>query len=67
MTTGRRYGGAEAAQAGLVEEAVGETEVMPWALARAAALAGKDPGTLSAIKQRLYQDTLAALRGPQGF
>jgi len=66
MTTGRRYGGADAARVGLVEEAVPETEVMPRALARAAALASKDPGTLAAIKRRLYEETLAALRGPQG-
>jgi enoyl-CoA hydratase/carnithine racemase len=37
MTTGRRYGGIDAARAGLVEEAVEEAEVLPRALARAAA------------------------------
>jgi enoyl-CoA hydratase/carnithine racemase len=67
MTTGRRYGGEEAARAGIVEEAVGEGEVLPRALERAAALAGKDPATLKTIKQRIYGDTLAALRASQGF
>ena len=64
MTTGRRYGGVDAARAGLVEEAVEEDEVLPRALARAGAVTGKDPGTLKTIKQRLYRDALAALRGP---
>jgi enoyl-CoA hydratase/carnithine racemase len=67
MTTGRRYGGEDAARAGIVEEAVGEEQVLPRALERAAALAGKDPATLKTIKQRIYGDTLAALRASQGF
>ncbi len=67
MTTGRRYGGQEAALAGIVEEAVGEAEVLPRAIERASALAGKDPATLKTIKQRLYADALAALRSSQGF
>ncbi|HXD53457.1 MAG TPA: enoyl-CoA hydratase-related protein [Solirubrobacteraceae bacterium] len=67
MTTGRRYGGEEAAAAGIVDEAVGESEVRARAIARAAALAGKDPATLRTIKQRLHESALAALRGSQGF
>ncbi len=67
MTTGRRYGGRDAASAGIVEEALSEAELLPRALERAAALAGKDPSTFRAIKQRLYQDALAALRSSQGF
>jgi enoyl-CoA hydratase/carnithine racemase len=67
MTTGRRYGGRDAARAGIVEEALSEAELLPRALERAAALAGKDPSTFRAIKQRLYQDALAALRSSQGF
>ena len=51
-----------------VEEAVAEEEVLPRAIARAAALADKDPATLQTIKQRIYADTLAALRAPlEGF
>jgi len=61
MTTGRRYGGAEAVQAGIAVEAVAEEQVLPRAVAVAAALAGKDPQTLQAIKQRMYASTLAAL------
>jgi enoyl-CoA hydratase/carnithine racemase len=68
MTTGRRYGGEEAARAGIVEEAVAEDEVLPRAIARAAALADKDPATYQTIKQRIYVDALAALRAPlEGF
>jgi enoyl-CoA hydratase/carnithine racemase len=62
MTTGRRYGGADAAAAGIVELAVPEQEVLPRAIERAAALAGKDRGTLATIKGRLYAPALAALR-----
>jgi enoyl-CoA hydratase/carnithine racemase len=68
MTTGRRYGGEEAALAGIVEEAAPEEDVMLRAVARAAALAGKDPATFQTIKQRIYVDALAALRAPlEGF
>jgi hypothetical protein len=38
--------------------------VLPGAIERAAALAGKSPDTLQTIKQRLYSDTLTALRAP---
>jgi enoyl-CoA hydratase/carnithine racemase len=65
MTTGRRYGGGEAVLAGIVEEAVEEERVLPRALERAAALAGKDPVTYRTIKQRIYREALAALRAPQ--
>jgi Delta3-Delta2-enoyl-CoA isomerase len=67
MTSGRRYGGEEAAAAGIVDEAVPEAEVLSRAVARAGGLAGKDPGTLRTIKQRLHEPALTALRGPQGF
>jgi enoyl-CoA hydratase/carnithine racemase len=62
MTTARRYGGEEAAAAHIVEDAVGVDEVLDRAIARAAALASKDPVTLGVIKRRLYASTLAALR-----
>lgn len=65
MTTGRRYGGLDSASAGIVDEAVLEGEVLPRAIERAAALAGKNPDTLRAIKQRLYRGALEALRQPQ--
>jgi enoyl-CoA hydratase/carnithine racemase len=65
MTTGRRYGGAEAVASQIVAEAVPEERVRKAACERARARAGSDPATLSTIKQRLYAEALATLRGPQ--
>lgn len=62
MTTGRRYGGLDAQTAGIVDHAVAEERVLPHAIELAAALASKDPTTLGAIKRRLYETPLAALR-----
>lgn len=56
MTTGRRYGGGDAATAGIVDVTASEDEVLGSALAIAAPLAGKDPGTLGAIKATMYAD-----------
>jgi enoyl-CoA hydratase/carnithine racemase len=44
MTTGRRFGGTDALQFGIVD-----------------ATAGKDPGTLGAIKNTMYGPAIAAL------
>jgi enoyl-CoA hydratase/carnithine racemase len=62
MTTGRRYGGADAAAAGIVDDAVGEDEVVTRAVERAAALAPKHGPTLGAIKEGMYSETLTLLR-----
>lgn len=62
MTTGRRYGGADAAALGIVDEAAGEDEVLARAIERAAALAGKNGATLGAIKEGMYAEALALLR-----
>ncbi len=62
MTTGRRYGGLDAQTAGIVDSAVEEDRVRAEAIELAAALASKDPATLGAIKRRLYEAPLAALR-----
>lgn len=63
MTTGRRYGGDEAAAAGIVDATASEDEVLSSALAILAPLAGKHPATLAAIKATMYARTAAALRG----
>lgn len=63
MTTGRRYGGELALAADIVDAAVPEQEVLPEAVARAAALAGKAGPTLGAIKEQMYAGPLALLRG----
>lgn len=64
MTTGRRYGGTEAAAAGVVDAAVSEGEVLSAAVERAAGLAAKHGATLGAIKEGMYPETLALLRDP---
>ncbi len=61
MTTGRRYGGADAAAAGIVDAAVSEDRVVAEAVERAGALAAKHGPTLGAIKAGMYGETLALL------
>ena len=62
MTTGRRYGGTDAAAAGIVDATAAEGAVLDAAVERAAALAGKASPTLGTIKSRMYAPALAALR-----
>jgi enoyl-CoA hydratase/carnithine racemase len=64
MTTGRRYGGGEAATAGLVDAAVEAAQVLTTAVERVRPLAGKTPATLGAIKTGMYTGPLRALREP---
>ncbi len=61
VLTGARIGGAEACQRGIVDEAVPAPEVLPAAIARAAALARKDRQTYAALKRGIYADLLEAL------
>jgi enoyl-CoA hydratase/carnithine racemase len=63
IVTGRRYAGPETVRAGIAEAAVPEAEVVPRAVERAAALAGKDRATLAALKRGIYAETLAVLEG----
>lgn len=65
MTTGRRWGGTEAAEAGLVDEATSLDRLREAAEARVAPLAGKDRRTLGRIKQVLYAGAVEALLEPQ--
>lgn len=62
MTTGRRYGGADAERAAIVDRAVEADELMPTAFAVAAQLASKAGPTLGTIKSRMYGSALDALR-----
>jgi enoyl-CoA hydratase/carnithine racemase len=64
MTTGRRFGGADALAFGLVDEVASEGEVVKVASERVQALAGKDRGTLGAIKATMFAPAVAALRAP---
>ncbi|WP_115411716.1 enoyl-CoA hydratase-related protein [Nocardia farcinica] len=62
MTTGRRFGGGEAAAIGLVDATAAEGEVTAAALAMLAPLGGKDSGTLAAVKNTMFAGAVAALR-----
>jgi len=64
MTTGRRYGGADALAAGIVDAVAAEDEVLGAAVERARSLAATAGPTLGTIKERLYADVLAQLRAP---
>jgi enoyl-CoA hydratase/carnithine racemase len=61
MTTGRRFGGFEAAELGIVDATAGEGEVTVAATELLRPLAGKDPGTLGAIKQTMFRTATQAL------
>lgn len=62
MTTGRRYGGPDAVEAGLVDEAVELDQVVARAVEWVAPLAKNDAGTLGTIKGRMYAREIALLR-----
>ncbi|WP_102417227.1 enoyl-CoA hydratase-related protein [Mycobacterium sp. 4858] len=61
MTTGRRFGGEEAAELGIVDATAAEGEVTEAASGRLRPLGGKDPGTLGAIKQTMFRAAVRAL------
>lgn len=61
MTTGRRYGGADALAAGIVDHAVAETDVLATATDLAQTLTSKAGTTLAAIKTGMYAPALQAL------
>jgi enoyl-CoA hydratase/carnithine racemase len=63
MVTARRYGGSDAAAAGIVDRAVDEDAVRPTALEIAGAQLSKAGDTLGTIKARTYAPVLATLRG----
>ena len=62
MLTGRRYGGPEAHEAGIVDAVRPEDAVLSAAIERAAELSGKDRGTVEAIKQTMFSRELELLR-----
>lgn len=62
MTTGHRYGGAEAREAGLVDDTAAEDGLVEASIARLTPIIGKDKGTLGAIKSTMYAGVLDALR-----
>ncbi|MCV7402474.1 enoyl-CoA hydratase/isomerase family protein [Mycobacterium fragae] len=62
MTTGRRFGGGDAASLGLVDAVAAEGAVTAAAVDILRPLEGKDPGTLGAIKQTMFGQAVRALR-----
>ncbi|PPJ25239.1 enoyl-CoA hydratase [Nocardia nova] len=64
MTTGRRYGAADAIAAGIVDEAAEGDGVLAAAVARAAALTGNRKPNLPVIKRALHGRALAGLNTP---
>lgn len=65
MTTGRRYGGAEALEAGIIDAVAEDDQVVPEALRLAGQLADKAGATLGTIKERMYADALRLLRATE--
>ncbi len=62
MVTARRYGGSDAAAAGIVDHAVTEEAVRSTAIEVAQAQVNKAGDTLGTIKARMYAPALATLR-----
>jgi enoyl-CoA hydratase/carnithine racemase len=63
MTTGRRYGGPDALDAGLVDRVTQREQLVPTARAMAAELTSKAGATLKAIKETMYAEVVRALVG----
>lgn len=61
LLTGRRYGGADAMAAGLVDAVADEDDLQATAVALVADLAGKDPATVGAIKAKQHEGVLRVL------
>jgi enoyl-CoA hydratase/carnithine racemase len=66
MTTGRRFGGLEAAELGIVDATAGEGAVIGAATDLLRPVGGKDPGTLGAIKQTMFRTATRALLDGSG-
>jgi enoyl-CoA hydratase/carnithine racemase len=67
MTTGRRYGGVDAAAAGAVTRAVDADSVLAAAVELVGPLAAKAGPALGTIKGRMFAATVSALAGPLGL
>jgi enoyl-CoA hydratase/carnithine racemase len=61
MTTGRRFNGPDAEEFGIVDAICPEDAVTDAALDVLRPLQGKDPGTLGAIKQTMFDRAARAL------
>jgi len=61
LLTGKRIGGIEAKELGIVDEAVPADKVLPWAMGLVSPLANKDRSTFRAIKRGMWPEALALL------
>lgn len=61
VLTGKRIGGLEAKEVGIVDEAVPSDQVLPRSVARAAALANKDRRIYGNLKRGMYAEAIALL------
>ena len=64
MTTGRRFGGDDAARIGIVDATAAEGAVTEAAVDLLRPLSGKDQGTLGAIKQTMFARAVDTLTVP---
>ncbi|MEV7552820.1 enoyl-CoA hydratase-related protein [Amycolatopsis sp. NPDC089917] len=62
MTTGRRFGGTDARDLGLVDAVAEKSALLEYAADLVRPLAGKDRGTLAAIKTTMFTPAVTALR-----
>lgn len=63
ILSGARIGGTDAQARAIVDEAVAAEDVLPHAVARGAALAGKDRATYGALKRGMYGAVYDLLAG----
>ncbi len=63
IVTGKRYGGVEALERGIVDFAVPDVDLLSKATSLAAPLAGKNRAVMQAHKRLLYAETLRLLEG----
>jgi len=62
LLTGRRVGGDEAKELGIVDDSAEADRVLPLAVERAQALATKNRGAYRALKRGMYRDAIAVLK-----
>ena len=63
MCTGRRYGGNDALEAGIVSQALTEEELLPAATELARSLAPKAGTTLQTIRSTMYREAIDLMSG----
>jgi Delta3-Delta2-enoyl-CoA isomerase len=66
VLTGRRYGAAEAIEAGIVDESAADDQVLPRAIELAAALADKNRSAMATLRRNLYGPTIELLEAGGG-